>query len=71
MHTQSPLWLELRQRALAATIAREGHVDETRQVVQHIEQGNAAEAAAVWRRHLLFFRDEMLGRTRESGAEDD
>jgi hypothetical protein len=26
-----------------------------------------AEAAAVWRRHLLLFRDEMLGRNPEAG----
>jgi DNA-binding FadR family transcriptional regulator len=63
VHTQSPLWVDLRRRALAKLQTREGHIDETRRVVAHIERGEPAEAAAVWRRHLVFFRDEMLGRT--------
>jgi DNA-binding FadR family transcriptional regulator len=62
VHTQSPLWVDLRRRALTKLDTREGHVDETRRVIRHIENGEAAEAAAVWREHLLFFRDEMLGR---------
>lgn len=62
-HTQSALWRELRRRALDAVNARAGHVDEMRQVVDHIEAGNAREAAAVWRRHLSFYRDEMIGRS--------
>ena len=34
-----------------------------RQVVQHIEEGDAAAAAKVWRRDLVFYRDEMIGRS--------
>ena len=68
VHTQSPLWVDLRRRALVALNTREGHVGETRQVVGHIERGEVEEAAAVWRRHLVFFRDEMLGRTPASDA---
>lgn len=70
VHTDSALWRELRRRALDAVNARAGHVDEMRQVVQHIEEGDAAAAAEVWRRHLVFFRDEMLGRTHELPRDD-
>lgn len=66
VHTHSPLWVDLRRRALAKLDTREGHVEETRTVVHQIESGNATEAASVWRRHLVFFRDEMLGRTPDS-----
>jgi len=59
-HMQTPLWKQLHQRAVGALKAREGHIEEMRQVVHAIEAGNAPEAAAVWRRHLVFFRDEML-----------
>lgn len=60
-HTRSPLWVDLRRRALTALQAREGHVHEAREVLTYIEHGDAEKAAEVWRRHLVFFRDEMLG----------
>ena len=60
-HTRTDLWVDLRRRALAARQAREGHIKETQQVVRHIEAGRAKDAADVWRRHLAFYRDEMLG----------
>jgi DNA-binding GntR family transcriptional regulator len=47
VHTQSPLWLDLRRRALTKLDTREGHVEESRQVLQHIQNGNPAEAASV------------------------
>jgi DNA-binding FadR family transcriptional regulator len=62
LHTRSPHWKDLRRRALGALATRRGHVDEARIVVRHIERGEAAEAASVWRQHLVFYRDEMLGR---------
>jgi DNA-binding FadR family transcriptional regulator len=60
-HTETELWADLRRRALVAQQTREGHIKEARQVVRHIEAGRAREAADVWRRHLVFYRDEMLG----------
>jgi DNA-binding FadR family transcriptional regulator len=62
VHTQTPLWAGHRQRAFRTTEVHAGHIQEARQVVRHIEQGDAAEAAEIWRQHLVFFRDEMLGR---------
>jgi DNA-binding FadR family transcriptional regulator len=67
--TQTPLWLELQERALLAAAARKGHVEEARQVVNAIDQGKANQAAKIWRRHLVFFRDEMLGRAHETTAQ--
>ncbi|MEU6781374.1 GntR family transcriptional regulator [Nonomuraea angiospora] len=43
-HVEGPSWQEPRDRAPA---------EECRMVVGHIREGNAAEAAEVWRRHLL------------------
>jgi DNA-binding FadR family transcriptional regulator len=63
VHTQTPLWAAHRKRAFDTIEVHAGHLSEARLVVQHIEQANAAEAADIWRQHLLFFRDEMLGRT--------
>ena len=34
---------------------------EAQEVVRCIEAGQAQEAADVWRRHLVYYRDEMLG----------
>lgn len=59
-HTESPRWSTLRAHALAPALAREGHVDEVRRVIDHIEAGSAAEAAEVWTAHLTYYRDEML-----------
>lgn len=59
-HTETDLWKSFRRRALADHRAREGHVAESRAVVQHIERGEADAAADVWRRHLTRYRDEML-----------
>jgi hypothetical protein len=56
----TPQWVGLRARALVSEEAREGHVDEVRRVIRHIARGEGAEAAAVWRAHLEFFRREML-----------
>jgi DNA-binding FadR family transcriptional regulator len=60
-HTETDLWADLRRRALVARQAREGHIKEAQQVVRYIEAGRAKEAADVWRRHLVYYRDEMLG----------
>jgi DNA-binding FadR family transcriptional regulator len=60
VHTQSELWVELRRRAFATRRAFMGHLREARQVVAHISAGRSRQAAAVWERHLLRFRDEML-----------
>ncbi|MYS84604.1 FadR/GntR family transcriptional regulator [Embleya scabrispora] len=60
LHTESPRWVTLRSRALIPGHTREGHVDEVRRVIRHIENGEGKQAADVWRRHLLYFRDEML-----------
>jgi DNA-binding FadR family transcriptional regulator len=60
VHMQGPLWERLRQRALVPESAREGHVKEARAVLEHIERGEPEEAAAVWRQHLLAYRDEIL-----------
>jgi GntR family transcriptional regulator, transcriptional repressor for pyruvate dehydrogenase complex len=74
VHTQSQLWTAFRERAFgtaqAATQAATRHLGEVRQVVKYVEQGKAAGAADVWRQHLLFFRDEMLGRTPAVAAGD-
>jgi DNA-binding FadR family transcriptional regulator len=59
-HTEHPRWVDLRARALVPEEAREGHVDEVRRVIRHIARGEGADAAAVWRAHLEFFRREML-----------
>jgi GntR family transcriptional repressor for pyruvate dehydrogenase complex len=59
-HTESDRWMELRSSALKPDITREGHVDEVRRVIRHIVQGEADQAAEIWRRHLTAFRDEML-----------
>lgn len=68
VHMRSALWTELTQRALRAPDARERHVGEARQILEAIERGDAAGAARVWRKHLIGFRAEMLGRN--SGAAD-
>ncbi|NLU75321.1 FadR family transcriptional regulator [Streptomyces sp. HNM0575] len=69
-YTESSRWADLRAQALAEPRAREGHVEETRRVIDHIEAGEAAEAAAVWRAHLTYYRDEMLdGLKKETGRE--
>lgn len=60
-HVEKPLWSELRRRALAERSARDGHVEESRMVIRHIRDGKAAEAAEVWRQHLLSYRSEILG----------
>lgn len=60
VHTQSELWVELRRRAFATRGAFTGHLREARQVVAHISAGRSRQAAAVWERHLIRFRDEML-----------
>jgi DNA-binding FadR family transcriptional regulator len=60
-HVGGPLWGEFRRRALVEPRVRGGHVEEVRQVVEHIRAGNAAEAAEVWRQHLLRYRSEILG----------
>jgi DNA-binding FadR family transcriptional regulator len=70
VHTKSPLWVGLRERAFVTPRASAGHIDEVREVVRYIEQGKADEAADVWRQHLLFFRGEMLGRTPEAAVSD-
>jgi DNA-binding FadR family transcriptional regulator len=70
VHTNSPLWAGFRERAFVTPQAGAGHIDEARQVVRYIEQGKAAEAAEVWKQHLLLFRDEMLGRTPEPATRD-
>jgi len=67
--TRSKLWSSLRSRAFRTADASKGHLDELRAVVQHIEAGRSEEAAEVWRRHLVRFRDEMLGRSPETGQE--
>ncbi|MFI9847551.1 FadR/GntR family transcriptional regulator [Nonomuraea sp. NPDC051941] len=66
-HVAGPLWQELRRRALAEASARDGHVQESRAVIRHIREGNAAEAAEVWRRHLLTYRNEILGAAATDG----
>ncbi|MFG6191822.1 FadR/GntR family transcriptional regulator [Nonomuraea sp. JJY05] len=66
-HVEGPLWQELRRRALAEVSARDGHVEESRTVIRHIREGNAAEAAEVWRRHLLTYRSEILGAASTDG----
>jgi DNA-binding FadR family transcriptional regulator len=59
-HTETELWTDLRRRALVAQQTREGHIKESQQVVRYIEAGRSKEAADVWRRHLVYYRDEML-----------
>lgn len=59
-HTESTRWRELRSSALRPEVIREGHVDEVRQVIRAITEGSPDQAADVWRRHLIHFRDEML-----------
>ncbi|UYM07265.1 FadR/GntR family transcriptional regulator [Solicola gregarius] len=59
-HTETDLWKSFRRRALVERSAREGHVDESRSVVRHIERGEPEAAADVWRHHLTRYRDEML-----------
>jgi GntR family transcriptional repressor for pyruvate dehydrogenase complex len=59
-HTTSPRWVQLRAGALGPPETREGHVDEVRRVIRHIEEGGAEQAAEVWRTHLAGYRDEML-----------
>ncbi|MET7328873.1 GntR family transcriptional regulator [Nonomuraea sp. NPDC005650] len=66
-HAEGPLWQELRRRALAEAGARDRHVEESRTVIRHIREGNAAEAAEVWRRHLLTYRAEILGAAATDG----
>lgn len=61
-YTRDELWVDLRRRALVAYEARQGHVQEWREIVDFITEGKPDEAASVWRRHLVFYRDEMLGR---------
>src|SRR5262249_12816792 len=61
-HTDTPLWLGLQERALELSQTREGASHGAHQVVRCIEEGRSAEAAKVWRQHLVFFRDEMLRR---------
>jgi DNA-binding FadR family transcriptional regulator len=70
VHTKSALWTAFRERAFGAPMTGAGHIDEARQVVRFIEQGKPDEAAAVWRQHLLFFRDEMLGRSPDGATTD-
>jgi DNA-binding FadR family transcriptional regulator len=70
VHTQSPLWVGFRKRAFGTTEVSVGHIDEVRQVVRYIEHGKAAEAAEIWRKHLVYFRIEMLGRTPEGAVRD-
>lgn len=60
-HTETDLWKSFRKRALVERSAREGHVEESRSVVRHIERGEPDAAAEVWRHHLTRYRDEMLG----------
>lgn len=67
-HTESARWVELRSSALRPEPIREGHVDEVRRVVQHVTQGEGREAAEIWRRHLIHFRDEMLTGLHEDAA---
>jgi DNA-binding FadR family transcriptional regulator len=64
VHTRGPRWVDLTERVFVTPQARAGHHEEARRVLEHIERGAAAEAADVWRQHLLFFRNEMLGRAR-------
>ncbi|MBP2350540.1 DNA-binding FadR family transcriptional regulator [Kribbella aluminosa] len=59
-HTESSRWIELRSSALRPEVIREGHVDEVRQLIHAITHGSPDEAADIWRRHLIRFRDEML-----------
>ncbi len=66
-HTETELWVDLRRRALVSQQTREGHIKEARQVVRYIENGRAKEAADVWRRHLVYYRDEMLGLGKAAG----
>jgi GntR family transcriptional repressor for pyruvate dehydrogenase complex len=51
-HTTSPRWVQLRASALGPPETREGHVDEVRRVIRHIEKGRSEQAAEVWRTHL-------------------
>ncbi|WP_084955844.1 FadR/GntR family transcriptional regulator [Thermoactinospora rubra] len=60
-HVDGPLWTELRRRALAEPSVRSGHIEEARMVIKHIKAGKTAEAAEVWRQHLLTYRSEILG----------
>jgi len=62
IHTETALWSAFRERAFGESSTAERHIDEVRQVVADIEAGRSTEAAAIWRQHLVFFRDEMLGR---------
>jgi DNA-binding FadR family transcriptional regulator len=62
IHMQSDLWLGLAARALDQPEAMNAHLDEVRRIVTCVEEGRADEASAIWRQHLLFYRDEMLGR---------
>ncbi len=64
IHTQGPRWQDLTDRVFVTPEARAGHHEEARRVLQFIERGKPAEAADVWRQHLVYFRDEMLGRLR-------
>ncbi len=64
-HTESPRWVELRRHALMPASAREGHVNEVRQVIEHIAEGDADAASEVWRTHLAYYRDEMLAGLQE------
>lgn len=68
VHTHDQLWVDLRRKAFETANACVGHINEIRAVVGFIEQERAAEAAEIWRQHLVFFRNEMLGRTTESAA---
>jgi DNA-binding FadR family transcriptional regulator len=63
-HSSTPLWEELSDRAFGPSKTIEDHLDDIRHVVGFIENGKAREAAERWRAHLLFFRDEMLGKPR-------
>lgn len=64
-HSSTPLWDELSDRAFGSSAkAVEDHLDDIRHVVDFIEHGKAREAGERWRAHLLFFRDEMLGKPR-------
>jgi GntR family transcriptional repressor for pyruvate dehydrogenase complex len=63
VHLASRLRTGREERALVAAPLSPARVSESRQVVRYIEERNADRAAAVWRRHLTSFRDELRRQT--------
>jgi DNA-binding FadR family transcriptional regulator len=63
VHLANRLRTGREERALVAARLSAARIDESRRVVQYIEERNAEQAATVWRQHLTSFRDELFRQT--------